>query len=186
MDIGYLLQYVCNKNCGVDTVTGGGQIIFLCKLCSEKRETLKKSGAWFYQTMPKYVLPEPPQQGPSLASPGALPRRRLPTPPVGNGQRPAVSPTPSGRRQLPKWAEAEPQMQRGPPRLRPTGAVKKGIENGRSSRNSSSEDASDDEDDYHRPTRRMIIQPRKFQSGKNVFLAANSAVTHLMNLFCSG
>ncbi|KAJ9582353.1 hypothetical protein L9F63_003313 [Diploptera punctata] len=32
--------------------------ISLCKICSETREMWKKSGAWFFKGMPKYVLPE--------------------------------------------------------------------------------------------------------------------------------
>ncbi|CAL8134646.1 unnamed protein product [Orchesella dallaii] len=33
-------------------------MVRLCKLCSENRELIKKSGAWFYKGVPKYVLPE--------------------------------------------------------------------------------------------------------------------------------
>uniref|UniRef100_A0A0K2TYP3 Rabphilin 3Alike (Without C2 domains) [Octodon degus] n=1 Tax=Lepeophtheirus salmonis TaxID=72036 RepID=A0A0K2TYP3_LEPSM len=32
--------------------------VWLCKICNEGKEMWKKSGAWFYKGMPKYVLPE--------------------------------------------------------------------------------------------------------------------------------
>jgi len=31
---------------------------FLCRICAETREMWKKSGAWFFNSMPKYILPE--------------------------------------------------------------------------------------------------------------------------------
>lgn len=31
---------------------------FLCRICAETREMWKKSGAWFFKGMPKYILPE--------------------------------------------------------------------------------------------------------------------------------
>uniref|UniRef100_A0A915IXZ9 FYVE-type zinc finger domain-containing protein n=1 Tax=Romanomermis culicivorax TaxID=13658 RepID=A0A915IXZ9_ROMCU len=52
------LAYVCQKNCGLETLDSHNQPIFLCKLCSETREMWKKTGAWFYQDVPKYVLPD--------------------------------------------------------------------------------------------------------------------------------
>lgn len=34
-------QYVCQKNCGVETTDGrGGDTLFLCKICSEAREVV--------------------------------------------------------------------------------------------------------------------------------------------------
>ncbi|KAL1232962.1 Double C2-like domain-containing protein beta [Trichinella spiralis] len=42
-------KYVCQKNCGLETLDSNGQTIYLCKLCSETREMWKKSGAWFYK-----------------------------------------------------------------------------------------------------------------------------------------
>ncbi|CAG7830180.1 unnamed protein product [Allacma fusca] len=59
---------VCRK-CVVDLSAAGpstssgasgpkDSILRLCKLCSENREFIKKSGAWFYKGVPKYVLPE--------------------------------------------------------------------------------------------------------------------------------
>lgn len=30
----------------------------MCNLCAETREMWKKSGAWFYKSLPKYILPE--------------------------------------------------------------------------------------------------------------------------------
>ncbi|XP_063993337.1 rabphilin-1 isoform X2 [Diachasmimorpha longicaudata] len=32
--------------------------VFLCRICTETREMWKKSGAWFFKSLPKYVLPE--------------------------------------------------------------------------------------------------------------------------------
>ncbi|XP_008546066.1 rab effector Noc2 [Microplitis demolitor] len=32
--------------------------IFLCRICTETREMWKKSGAWFFKSLPKYILPE--------------------------------------------------------------------------------------------------------------------------------
>ncbi|XP_033120144.1 double C2-like domain-containing protein beta isoform X2 [Anneissia japonica] len=48
---------VCTK-CGVDTLNCQKQPILLCKICSENRELWKKSGAWFFKAIPKYVIPE--------------------------------------------------------------------------------------------------------------------------------
>ena len=41
-------QSVCQK-CSVDTSVNPREPTHLCKLCSERRETWKKSGAWFYK-----------------------------------------------------------------------------------------------------------------------------------------
>lgn len=35
---GWILQYVCQNNCGVQTVDNQKHFIFLCKICSEYRE----------------------------------------------------------------------------------------------------------------------------------------------------
>ncbi|PNF18915.1 hypothetical protein B7P43_G01387, partial [Cryptotermes secundus] len=48
---------VCQK-CGIETVSSKKEPITLCKICSETREMWKKSGAWFFKGLPKYVLPE--------------------------------------------------------------------------------------------------------------------------------
>lgn len=37
---------------------GNAQKQFLCRICAETREIWKKSGAWFFKGMPKYILPE--------------------------------------------------------------------------------------------------------------------------------
>ncbi|XP_057372042.1 rab effector Noc2-like [Daphnia carinata] len=42
------LKSVCQK-CSVDTSVHPREPTYLCKLCSERRETWKKSGAWFYK-----------------------------------------------------------------------------------------------------------------------------------------
>ncbi|CAF0996632.1 unnamed protein product [Adineta steineri] len=41
---------VCNK-CSIETVYNQ-QVITLCKICSENRELWKKSGAWFFRSLP--------------------------------------------------------------------------------------------------------------------------------------
>ncbi|XP_071502025.1 rabphilin-3A-like [Diadema antillarum] len=48
---------VCSK-CGVDTTNSFKQPILLCKICSETRELWKRSGAWFFKSLPKYTIPE--------------------------------------------------------------------------------------------------------------------------------
>ncbi|XP_077167343.1 rab effector Noc2 [Paroedura picta] len=48
---------VCTK-CGIETATGTSKRpLWLCKICSEQREVWKRSGAWFYKGLPKYILP---------------------------------------------------------------------------------------------------------------------------------
>nr|XP_034175975.1 rabphilin-1 [Osmia lignaria] len=36
---------------------------YLCRICAETREMWKKSGAWFFKGMPKYILPEKKERG---------------------------------------------------------------------------------------------------------------------------
>ncbi|XP_047400576.1 rab effector Noc2 isoform X1 [Sciurus carolinensis] len=47
---------VCTK-CGIETSPGQKRPLWLCKICSEQREVWKRSGAWFYKGLPKYILP---------------------------------------------------------------------------------------------------------------------------------
>ncbi|XP_060114804.1 rab effector Noc2 [Heteronotia binoei] len=47
---------VCTK-CGIETVGTSKRPLWLCKICSEQREVWKRSGAWFYKGLPKYILP---------------------------------------------------------------------------------------------------------------------------------
>ncbi|GCC23675.1 rab effector Noc2-like isoform X3 [Chiloscyllium punctatum] len=47
---------VCIK-CGIETLGSQRRPIWLCKICSEGREIWKRSGAWFYKGLPKYILP---------------------------------------------------------------------------------------------------------------------------------
>ncbi|XP_068124720.1 rab effector Noc2 isoform X2 [Hyperolius riggenbachi] len=47
---------VCTK-CGIETVGSQKRPTWLCKICSEQREVWKRSGAWFYKGIPKYILP---------------------------------------------------------------------------------------------------------------------------------
>ncbi|OXA64450.1 Rab effector Noc2 [Folsomia candida] len=64
---------VCRKcvvelstSCGIGNAGGGSPgpgsskdgMVRLCKICSENRELIKRSGAWFYKGVPKYILPE--------------------------------------------------------------------------------------------------------------------------------
>ncbi|XP_033027505.1 rab effector Noc2 [Lacerta agilis] len=47
---------VCTK-CGIETLSAQKRPIWFCKICSEQREVWKRSGAWFYKGLPKYILP---------------------------------------------------------------------------------------------------------------------------------
>uniref|UniRef100_UPI00398F1835 rab effector Noc2-like isoform X2 n=1 Tax=Pristiophorus japonicus TaxID=55135 RepID=UPI00398F1835 len=49
-------QKVCVK-CGIETIGNQRRPVWLCKICSEGREIWKRSGAWFYKGLPKYILP---------------------------------------------------------------------------------------------------------------------------------
>ncbi|KAL1266112.1 hypothetical protein QQF64_001787, partial [Cirrhinus molitorella] len=52
----------CKKNmctkCGVQSA-GRSSPIWLCKICSEHKEMLKRSGAWFFKGLPQQILPAP-------------------------------------------------------------------------------------------------------------------------------
>ncbi|XP_006640883.2 double C2-like domain-containing protein beta isoform X2 [Lepisosteus oculatus] len=47
---------VCTK-CGIETLCSQKRSLWLCKICSEQREVWKRSGAWFYKALPKFVRP---------------------------------------------------------------------------------------------------------------------------------
>ncbi|NXT73765.1 DOC2B protein, partial [Zapornia atra] len=47
---------VCTK-CGIETCGTQKRPLWLCKICSEQREVWKRSGAWFYKGLPKYIVP---------------------------------------------------------------------------------------------------------------------------------
>ncbi|XP_067328115.1 rab effector Noc2 [Anolis sagrei] len=47
---------VCTK-CGIETLNAQKRPVWFCKICSEQREVWKRSGAWFYKGLPKYILP---------------------------------------------------------------------------------------------------------------------------------
>ncbi|XP_062844616.1 double C2-like domain-containing protein beta isoform X1 [Trichomycterus rosablanca] len=47
---------VCTK-CGIETACSQKKAQWLCKICSEQREVWKRSGAWFYKALPKYIRP---------------------------------------------------------------------------------------------------------------------------------
>ncbi|GAB1597616.1 rabphilin-3A-like [Argonauta hians] len=53
---------VCTK-CGVDTHNSQKTPLWLCKLCSESREVWKRSGAWFFKGIPKYIVPKHHESG---------------------------------------------------------------------------------------------------------------------------
>ncbi|XP_067421891.1 rab effector Noc2 isoform X2 [Emydura macquarii macquarii] len=47
---------VCTK-CGIESLGTQKRPLWLCKICSEQREVWKRSGAWFYKGLPKYIMP---------------------------------------------------------------------------------------------------------------------------------
>ncbi|XP_074045265.1 rab effector Noc2 isoform X2 [Macrotis lagotis] len=64
---------VCTK-CGIETSTSQKRTLWLCKICSEQREVWKRSGAWFYKALPKYILP--------LKIPGQVSEPHFKLPPI--------------------------------------------------------------------------------------------------------
>ncbi|XP_046694758.1 double C2-like domain-containing protein beta isoform X1 [Silurus meridionalis] len=48
---------VCTK-CGIETACSQKRAQWLCKICSEQREVWKRSGAWFFKALPKFIHPE--------------------------------------------------------------------------------------------------------------------------------
>ncbi|KYN41143.1 Double C2-like domain-containing protein beta [Trachymyrmex septentrionalis] len=58
-------KYICQKCVQriVQRSQGNAQKQFLCRICAETREMWKKSGAWFFKGMPKYILPEKKERG---------------------------------------------------------------------------------------------------------------------------
>ncbi|XP_007485799.2 rab effector Noc2 isoform X1 [Monodelphis domestica] len=62
---------VCTK-CGIETSGSQKRTLWLCKICSEQREVWKRSGAWFYKALPKYILPL------KMAGPASEPHFRPP------------------------------------------------------------------------------------------------------------
>ncbi|XP_032803251.2 rabphilin-3A-like isoform X2 [Petromyzon marinus] len=71
---------VCGR-CGVQTSTRKQSRVWVCRLCNEQRELWKRSGAWFFKGLPKYVLPSQS----SLASPSSA--EELATPESGGEER---------------------------------------------------------------------------------------------------
>ncbi|XP_064214519.1 rabphilin-3A isoform X1 [Tribolium castaneum] len=49
-------RLVCQK-CAIETYTKAARNYWLCMICAETREIWKKSGAWFFKSIPKYILP---------------------------------------------------------------------------------------------------------------------------------
>ncbi|NXE87327.1 DOC2B protein, partial [Menura novaehollandiae] len=111
---------VCTK-CGIETVGAQKRPLWLCKICSEQREVWKRSGAWFYKGLPKYITPLkssssskavelPPWQGEAaVPEPGSVGRSRsftwargkgwLSAPPESRWEKDLASPA-AGRIQL--------------------------------------------------------------------------------------
>ncbi|KAJ7308827.1 hypothetical protein JRQ81_008096 [Phrynocephalus forsythii] len=58
---------VCTK-CGIETLGSQKRTVWFCKICSEQREVWKRSGAWFYKGLPKYILPLKNSSGGSSSS----------------------------------------------------------------------------------------------------------------------
>ncbi|KAJ8970093.1 hypothetical protein NQ317_012449 [Molorchus minor] len=54
-------RMACQK-CAINTYTAknnsNSKEHWLCMICAETREMWKKSGAWFFKSMPKYILPQ--------------------------------------------------------------------------------------------------------------------------------
>ncbi|XP_013184078.2 rabphilin-3A [Amyelois transitella] len=54
-------QSACSK-CVIETMPHRSAICsreqYMCNLCAETREMWKKSGAWFFKSLPKYILPD--------------------------------------------------------------------------------------------------------------------------------
>ncbi|XP_066506947.1 rabphilin-3A isoform X2 [Hoplias malabaricus] len=50
-------KHMCTK-CGIRSY-GRSTPVWLCKICSEHKEMLKRSGAWFFKGLPQQVLPAP-------------------------------------------------------------------------------------------------------------------------------
>ncbi|XP_039298032.1 rabphilin-3A [Nilaparvata lugens] len=73
-----MICFDCKKNvcqkCGVETYsTIKKESVWRCKICAETREMWKKSGAWFFKGLPKYVLP--PKKNTNIAGKYSLNRR---------------------------------------------------------------------------------------------------------------
>uniref|UniRef100_A0A8C5X0I2 Rab effector Noc2 n=1 Tax=Malurus cyaneus samueli TaxID=2593467 RepID=A0A8C5X0I2_9PASS len=56
---------VCTK-CGIEAAGTQKRPLWLCKICSEQREVWKRSGAWFYKGLPKFILPVRSSRTPEL------------------------------------------------------------------------------------------------------------------------
>ncbi|XP_056323292.1 rabphilin-3A isoform X1 [Danio aesculapii] len=80
----------CKKNmctkCGVQSVCRSGPI-WLCKICCEHKEMLKRSGAWFFKGSPQQVLPAPL----AISNQRELSTSRTSTNPSANQQSPIPS-----------------------------------------------------------------------------------------------
>ncbi|NXX50630.1 DOC2B protein, partial [Tricholaema leucomelas] len=102
---------VCTK-CGIETFGAQKRPLWLCKICSEQREVWKRSGAWFYKGLPKYItplkssskpseLPAQPWQGePVVLEPESIGTSRSFTWARGKGWLPSLHPGGSGEKDL--------------------------------------------------------------------------------------
>ncbi|KAL0965745.1 hypothetical protein UPYG_G00285170 [Umbra pygmaea] len=51
-------KHMCSK-CGIPNSSHSSRPVWVCRLCSEHKEMLKRSGAWFFKGQPQQVLPAP-------------------------------------------------------------------------------------------------------------------------------
>ncbi|XP_055730884.1 rabphilin-3A-like isoform X1 [Salvelinus fontinalis] len=51
-------KHMCSK-CGIQNNSGPSCPVWVCRICSEHKEMLKRSGAWFFKGQPQQVLPAP-------------------------------------------------------------------------------------------------------------------------------
>ncbi|NWW71534.1 DOC2B protein, partial [Climacteris rufus] len=104
---------VCTK-CGIETVGAQKRPLWLCKICSEQREVWKRSGAWFYRGLPKYITPLK-----SSSSSRAVELQPQP----GQGEAAVPEPESVGSSRSFPWARGKGWVLRAPqPRRVPAGA----------------------------------------------------------------
>uniref|UniRef100_A0A6Q2Y073 Rabphilin 3A homolog (mouse), b n=1 Tax=Esox lucius TaxID=8010 RepID=A0A6Q2Y073_ESOLU len=51
-------KHMCSK-CGIQNNSRSSCPVWICRICSEHKEMLKRSGAWFFKGQPQQVLPTP-------------------------------------------------------------------------------------------------------------------------------
>ncbi|NXG42936.1 DOC2B protein, partial [Psilopogon haemacephalus] len=98
---------VCTK-CGIETFGAQKRPLWLCKICSEQREVWKRSGAWFYKGLPKYITPLK-----SSSKPSELPTQPWQSEPV------VLEPESIGTSKSFTWARGKGAHRSFPPHLPP-------------------------------------------------------------------